>query len=70
MMAHRGDQDFLGQRHESLVDPAEQDDRPLDQPGELGEQRRIVAQAQILLARKPAASLAIARCRSAPSSWT
>ena len=53
MMAHRRDQDFLRQRHEALVDPAKQGDRPLDQAGELGEQRRILAQAQILLARKP-----------------
>ena len=53
MMAHRRDQDFLGQRHEPLVDPAKQGDRPLDQAGELGEQCRIVAQAQILLAREP-----------------
>ena len=53
MMAHRRDQDFLRQRHEALVDPAKQGDRPLDQTGEFGEQRRILAQTQILLARKP-----------------
>ena len=32
------------------IDPAEQHDRPFDQPGKLGEQGRIVAQAQILRA--------------------
>ena len=51
MMAHRRDQDFLRQRHETLVDPAEQGDRPLDQTDELGQQRGILAQAQVLVSR-------------------
>ena len=62
--AHRGDQHLRRQRHEPLVDGAEQHDRPFDQAGDLVQQRRIVAQAQALVARQPGRAVAIACCRS------
>ena len=49
VMAQRGHQHLLGQRHELLLDPAEQHDRPLHQPGELDQKRRILAHPQPLM---------------------
>ena len=69
-MAHRGDQDLLRQLHEPLLDPAEQDDRPLDQPRELRHERWIVAQLEPLGSRQPLGFARDLARRSAGSSWT
>ena len=53
VLAHRGDQHLLRQIHEALLDPAEQRHRPLDQAGELAQEPRVVADAQLHRMRQP-----------------
>jgi hypothetical protein len=49
MGPHGGGEHLGGQGHEIAVDPAEQHDRPFDQPGHLGEKGAIALDLEVLV---------------------